>query len=32
LEHVRLADASEAERMKAFWRKRLSAAKELLER
>ncbi len=32
LEHERLADGSEAERMKAFWRDRVAALKELLER
>jgi hypothetical protein len=32
LEHERLADAEEAERMKAFWRERVAALKELLER
>jgi uncharacterized protein YndB with AHSA1/START domain len=32
LEHARLADAEEAERMKAFWRDRIAALKELLER
>jgi hypothetical protein len=31
LEHERLADADEAERMKAFWRERVAALKELLE-
>ena len=31
LEHARLPDAAEAERMKAFWRERLSALKSLLE-
>jgi hypothetical protein len=31
LEHERLADAEEAERMKAFWRERLSACRSLLE-
>jgi uncharacterized protein YndB with AHSA1/START domain len=31
LEHVRLADAAEAERMKAFWRERLIALKSQLE-
>jgi hypothetical protein len=31
LEHARLADAGEAERMKAFWRERLSALKSQLE-
>jgi hypothetical protein len=30
--HERLADAGEAERMKAFWRGRVAALKELLER
>ena len=29
--HERLADAGEAERLKAFWRERLTALKELLE-
>jgi hypothetical protein len=32
LQHVRLADAAEAERMKAYWRERVSALKEVLER
>ena len=32
LQHVRLADAGEAERMKAFWRDRVAAMKEELER
>jgi uncharacterized protein YndB with AHSA1/START domain len=32
LEHERLADAEEAERMKAFWRERVAALKEVLER
>ncbi len=32
LEHRRLADAEEAERMKAFWRERVAALKEVLER
>jgi hypothetical protein len=32
LEHSRLADAAEAERMKPFWRERLAALKEALER
>jgi len=32
LQHVRLADAGEAERMKAFWRERVAAMKELVER
>ena len=32
LEHRRLADANEAERMKAFWRERLTALKTTLER
>lgn len=32
LEHRRLADAREAERMKAYWRERLAALKEELER
>ena len=31
LEHVRLADASEADRMKAFWRERVATLKEVLE-
>jgi hypothetical protein len=31
LEHLRLADADEAERMKSFWRERLSALKSRLE-
>jgi hypothetical protein len=32
LAHERLADAEEAERMKAFWRDRVGALKEVLER
>ena len=32
LQHVRLADAEEAERMKAFWRERVAGLKEVLER
>jgi uncharacterized protein YndB with AHSA1/START domain len=32
LQHERLADAREAERMKAFWRERVAALKEMLER
>jgi len=32
LAHERLTDAAEAERMKAFWRDRVSALKEMLER
>jgi hypothetical protein len=32
LEHRRLADAGEAERMKAYWRQRLATLKEVLER
>jgi hypothetical protein len=32
LEHARLRDAAEAERMKAFWRERVAALKEVLER
>jgi hypothetical protein len=32
LQHVRLADAAEAERMKAYWRERVSALKSELER
>jgi uncharacterized protein YndB with AHSA1/START domain len=32
LEHTRLPDAAEAERMKAFWRERIGALKEVLER
>lgn len=32
LEHRRLTDANEAERMKAFWRERLAALKATLER
>jgi len=32
LQHERLADAREAERMKAYWRERVAALKELLER
>jgi hypothetical protein len=31
LEHARLPDAEEAERMKAFWRKRVAVLKEMLE-
>ena len=31
LEHARLADAGEAERMKAFWRERVVVLKEALE-
>ena len=31
LEHARLGDAGEAERMKAYWRERLSALKSQLE-
>jgi hypothetical protein len=31
LEHERLADAEEAERMKAFWRERVAVLKEVLE-
>ena len=31
LQHERLPDASEAERMKAFWRERVAGLKELLE-
>ena len=31
LEHERLADAAEAERMKAYWRDRVAALKEMLE-
>jgi Domain of unknown function (DUF4287) len=31
IEHERLADAAEAERMKAFWRERVASLKELLE-
>ena len=31
IEHRRLADAAEAERMKAFWRERVAALKEVLE-
>ena len=31
LEHERLPDAEEAERMKAFWRERVAALKEVLE-
>jgi Domain of unknown function (DUF4287) len=31
LEHARLPDAAEAERMKAFWRERVAALKEVLE-
>ena len=32
LEHERLVDAEEAERMKAFWRDRVAALKEVVER
>jgi uncharacterized protein YndB with AHSA1/START domain len=32
LEHARLADGEEAERMKAFWRDRVATLKEVLER
>jgi len=32
LEHARLADGDEAERMKAFWRERMATLKEVLER
>ena len=32
LQHERLADAADAERMKAFWRDRVAALKEVLER
>jgi hypothetical protein len=32
LQHVRLADGEEAERMKAYWRERVAALKEELER
>jgi uncharacterized protein YndB with AHSA1/START domain len=32
LEHRRLADADEADRMKGYWRQRLAALKEMLER
>jgi hypothetical protein len=32
LEHRRLADAGEADRMKAFWRLRLATLKNTLER
>jgi uncharacterized protein YndB with AHSA1/START domain len=31
LQHERLADAEEADRMRAFWRERVAALKELLE-
>ena len=31
LQHERLADAAEAERMKAFWRERVATLKEVLE-
>jgi uncharacterized protein DUF4287 len=31
VEHARLPDAAEAERMKAFWRERVAALKEVLE-
>jgi hypothetical protein len=32
LQHIRLADAAEAERMKAYWRERVATMKEVLER
>ncbi len=32
LEHERLADAEEAERMRAYWRERITTLKEVLER
>ena len=32
IQHVRLPDAGEAERMKAYWRERLTSLKEVLER
>jgi hypothetical protein len=32
LQHARLADATEAERMKAFWRERVATLKEVVER
>jgi hypothetical protein len=32
VQHERLADADDAERMKAYWRDRVSALKEVLER
>ena len=32
LEHARLADAEQAERMKSFWRDRIAALKDILER
>jgi hypothetical protein len=32
LEHARLPDAAEAERMKAYWRERVATLKEALER
>ncbi len=32
LQHARLADAQEAERMKAYWRERIASLKEELER
>jgi uncharacterized protein YndB with AHSA1/START domain len=32
LQHARLVDAAHAERMKAFWRERVAALKEVLER
>ena len=32
LAHERLADAEEAERMKAYWRERVGTLKEVLER
>jgi uncharacterized protein YndB with AHSA1/START domain len=31
LQHEKLADAEEADQMKAFWRERVSALKEMLE-
>ena len=31
LAHERLADSEEAERMKPFWRERVTALKEMLE-
>jgi hypothetical protein len=32
LEHARLPDADEAERMKSYWRERVAVLKEVLER
>jgi hypothetical protein len=31
IQHERLPDGAEAQRMKAFWRERVAALKELLE-